>query len=201
MINLRIGGYGNSGVRQKNFKFDKPYKSIPKHLRPIVLGSIFSREDDEMYLDVGSIERAVKAIPFFNRRIDRSVAEVTNVGIHNKIFSNMDDHPGSNFDEIFKDVKFVDPVARLDKMKAEHGEDFHIKLMEESQGFLQKKTKQPFEITEILPANFYDDGIELLQNTLKIRQMVAFEHFKGNTDYSLADVLNQMTGAGNIPER
>ena len=185
----------------KNFKFDKPYKSIPKHLRPIVLGSIFSREDDEMHLDVGSIERAVKAIKFFDKRINRTIAEVTNIGISNKILSDKADHPGSNFDEIFKDVEFVDPVEKMDKMKAEHGDDFLLKMMEESQDFLQKKTKPKFEKAEILPANFYDDGIELLQNTLKMRQMVAFEHFRRNTDYSLADVINQMTGVGSLPER
>jgi hypothetical protein len=47
-----------------------------------------------MYLDVGSVERAIKAIEFFGKRIKRVVAEVEYVAIYNKICSNMDEHPG-----------------------------------------------------------------------------------------------------------
>ena len=181
----------------KRFKFDKPYSSIPKHMRPIVLGSFFTSPDNDMYLDVGSIERAIKAIPFFDKRINRSVASVTNIGISNQLISNKSDHPGSNFDSLFKGVTFIDPEEKLIKLKEQHGDNYLQKFVEESQAFLKKEVKPEYKNAEILPTHFYEDGIELLEQALKMRQIVAFEHWKGNSDYSMADVIRKMTGINN----
>jgi len=51
----------------KNLSFKKTYKELPKHLHPIVIGSFFSDNDDEMHLDLRSPERAEHAIVFFYR--------------------------------------------------------------------------------------------------------------------------------------
>jgi len=57
-----------------------------------------------MYLDVGSVERAIKAIEFFDKRIKRAVAEVEYIAIYNKVCSTMDEHPGYCFDKLFLNV-------------------------------------------------------------------------------------------------
>jgi len=44
---------------------------------------------------------------------------------------------------------------------------------------------------EKFPVHFYEDGIESFRTTLMIRQMIAMEHWRGNIDYSLYDVLKQ----------
>src|SRR6478735_7924595 len=68
-----VGVYDNEA---KKLQFNKPWSSIPPERRPIVLGSFYTRVDEEMYLDVGSIERALAAIAFFNRHIKRASAEL-----------------------------------------------------------------------------------------------------------------------------
>ena len=178
----------------KRFKFEASYMSIPEHMRPIVLGSFFTSIDGAMHLDVGSIERAIKAIPFFEKHVGRSIASVTNIGIHNQLLSDKNDHPGSNFDTIFKGVGFIDPEERIEKLKEKHGDSYLKIMLAESQAFLQKKTKRDQKKAEIFPTNFYEDGIDLLEKNLTMRQIVAFEHWKGNKDYSLADVINKMVG-------
>src|SRR3954453_14847451 len=82
--NLRCMNYDRAGDRwvwlydgeAKNLKLSVPYSSIPPDKRPIILGLFYSRVGDQMYLDVGSVERAIKAIEFFDKRIKRVVAEV-----------------------------------------------------------------------------------------------------------------------------
>jgi hypothetical protein len=49
----------------KELQFSRPYSSIPEEKHPIVLGSFFSRSDQEMFLNVNSFDRAAKAIVFF----------------------------------------------------------------------------------------------------------------------------------------
>ena len=49
-----------------HIELPKKYADIPNNLHPLVLGSFFTREDDEMFLDVRSIERAGKAAVFFD---------------------------------------------------------------------------------------------------------------------------------------
>ncbi len=61
----------------KKLKFATPYGKIPKHRRPIVIGSFSFPQDDVMWLDVRSYERATKAIVFFDRRIPQSATRVT----------------------------------------------------------------------------------------------------------------------------
>src|SRR5271166_1929486 len=91
----------------KKLKFKQSYASLPPHRRPIVLGSFYSRDDSQMYLDLGSIERAVAAAEFFDKHIKRTVAELKYVAIYNKIIAE-DEHPGACFDTLFASVNPAD---------------------------------------------------------------------------------------------
>src|SRR5437588_127271 len=62
------------------------YAQIPKHLHPIVIGSLFVRRNDELLLDLRSCERALLAIPFFDKYLPRKVAKVTEAEVVNKLF-------------------------------------------------------------------------------------------------------------------
>src|SRR2546423_985520 len=91
---LRCIDYDPSGKRwvwlyeheAKGLRFKRSYPQLPRHLKPIVIGSFFLRTDDELLLDLRSCERAVQAIPFFDRHIPRSVIEVIEAEIANKLF-------------------------------------------------------------------------------------------------------------------
>jgi hypothetical protein len=172
----------------RQLKFRKPYKSIPKNMRPIVLGSFYSRADDEMRLDIGSIERATNAVVFFDRRIDRSIAEVRYVAIYNKLYSNIADHPGSNFDQLFADVKTEEIDARIEAKI----ERLHEAV--KSGRFPETVLEPGFELVEAFPANFYENGIQRFEASLKMRQVVAMQRWHGNADFSLTDVIKTVTG-------
>ncbi|MHC4215746.1 MAG: hypothetical protein ACYSWP_20555, partial [Planctomycetota bacterium] len=62
----------------KVLKFIKPYSSIPKEMHYIIIGSFFLKSGDELlFLDLRSFDRAIEAIPFFDKYIGRTVARIT----------------------------------------------------------------------------------------------------------------------------
>lgn len=70
----------------KKLQLGKPHSQLPKEIRPVVIGSFTFRGEDQMRLDVRSLERATQAIEFFDKRINRRAAKVTNLRIVNKLF-------------------------------------------------------------------------------------------------------------------
>ena len=177
----------------RKLKFEKPYKAIPKHMHPIVLGSFYFHDDDEMHLDIGSIERATKAVVFFDKRIARSIAEVSYAAIYNKLPSDRADHPGSNFDTLFADVRTEEIDARM---------EVEIERLTEavkSGRFAEFMQEPRFELVEAFPVNFDEEGIDQLRNSLHMRQAVAIQRWSGNTNFSLTHVINTMAGYVDTP--
>jgi hypothetical protein len=71
----------------RDLPFRQSYAQIPRQHHPIVIGSFLPRGADEMVLDLRSWERATLALPFFDRRIPRKVAKVTEAEVVNRLFS------------------------------------------------------------------------------------------------------------------
>jgi hypothetical protein len=46
---------------------------------------------------------------------------------------------------------------------------------------------------EKFPVHFYADGITSLENALRLRQIVAFEHWRGNTECTLGEVIKKVS--------
>jgi hypothetical protein len=46
---------------------------------------------------------------------------------------------------------------------------------------------------EKLPVHFYTDGIRSFETTLRLRQIVAFEHWRGHTTCTLGEVIHKVT--------
>jgi hypothetical protein len=192
--NIRCMDYDRPGDRwtwlyhreARNLKFSVPYSSIPPDRQPIILGSFYSRVDDQMYLDVGSVERAIKAIEFFDKRIKRVVAEVEYVAIYNKVCSSAEDHPGSCFDELFSNVHTDD----IDLMAEERLADAR-KSIEEGRADEMINARN-FELVEAFPAHYYEDGIGHVQALLNARQAVAVARWSGQPDYCLADFIKDI---------
>jgi hypothetical protein len=70
----------------KKIQLGKPYSQLPKEIRPVVIGYFTFRGEDQMLLDVRSVERSTQAIEFFDKRINRRAAQVINLRIVNKLF-------------------------------------------------------------------------------------------------------------------
>lgn len=71
--------------KAKKLKFLTRYADIKKSAHPIVLGSFITGMEGEMFLEVRSFERATKGICFFDQKISRSIAKVTDIVIANNL--------------------------------------------------------------------------------------------------------------------
>jgi hypothetical protein len=175
----------------RKLAFKKSYAQLPNHLRPVVIGSFFLPAKDRLLLDLRSCERAVLAIPFFDRHLPRKVARVTEAEVVNKLFSatgNMALTPDSIFDQ--QRSTRLDPDAAMQRIAGlvAHVQDPQERLrlaLEE----MQSGAKQPLPEIERFPVHYYEEGIQGFENVLKMRQIVALQHWLGHTEYSLFDAI------------
>ena len=150
----------------KVLKFKKPYLSIPEKMHPIVIGSFFLRSGDELLLDLRSFDRAIEAIPFFDKYVGQTAARVTHAAVVNRLFDAKEQFP-PNLDVFFRG----DEIPERDTGKG---------------------TPE----VEKFPVHFYEDGIGSIKAALRMRQVMAFQHWKGNTDYTLFDVIKTTISGG-----
>ena len=178
----------------KQIKLPKAYSTISKALHPIVIGSFFVRQTDRLILDLRSCERAVAAIPFFDKHVPRRAAKVTQAEVVNRLFpvaGNETLTPTRLFDQ--GTSTFVDPAAAQQRFidltahVQDPGEKMRI-MMEES----ERRGKQHLPEIECFPIHYYEDGIQGFETTLRLRQIVAMQHWLGNADYSMFDAIQEM---------
>jgi hypothetical protein len=175
----------------KKLKFQKKYPKIPKHFHPIVIGSFFIRGQEQLLLDLRSFERAIKAIPFFDKYIPRRIAKVIHAEIVNKVFSANDRYLTP--DKIFDNNKSTerDPDAYV---KSLHDLADQVENVEEKRALvfdrMMKEMKDPFPEIEKFPVNYYEDGIIPLETVFRMRQIIAFKHWQGDTDFNFFDLMS-----------
>ena len=179
----------------KKLKFHTSYSAIPRKMRPIVLGYFRFTSAEEMYLDVRSCERATKAVVFFDRYLKRSIAQVTHAAIVNRLFA----YTTSGLPEL-EGLFAPDTITEID------GEEMLLRAAESLKtiqdprqrmamafAMMEQQSKEPLPDVEKLPVHFYEDGITSLENALRLRQIVAFEHWQGHTDYTLGDIIRKVS--------
>jgi hypothetical protein len=179
----------------KNLRFERSFAEIPKKLHPIVIGSFFLREKDKLLLDLRSCERALLAIPFFATHLPHHIAKVTESEIVNKLFSateNAELRPDQLFDTQTSILR--DPGAEMQKILDRIG---HVRDPREKFKLIQKEMdaqlrQLPPDI-ERFPVHYHEDGIEGFALALRLRQIVAREHWLGNTRYTLDDAIKETT--------
>ena len=181
----------------KKLQFNWPYSSIPEEKHPIVLGSFFSRSENEIFLNVNSFDRATRAIVFFDRYFRKglfrkALAKVTDIEVVNKYFDPsasggfprhedyFDEQPVTKTDpEVF--MKKIESVVSSARDKEERA---RLAL-----SYLEDSAKQPFPEIERLPTHFHEDGMEGLEASLRMRQAIAYQHWLGNTGYTYYDLI------------
>lgn len=164
----------------RKLKIENGFSSIPKQARPIVIGSFYRKAQDAFVLDVRTIERAGQAIPFFDKHVPRSVAKVTHAAIVNRLFE-AKEMLSPNFDSLFRDPTEIDPEKAVESLTSGAAALLSV----------QEHASRRLPDVEKFPIHFYEDGIEQFRTTLIMRQMIAMEHWRGNTDYSFDDLLKQ----------
>jgi hypothetical protein len=178
----------------KSLRFKQSYAQIPKHLHPLVIGSFFLRTKDRLLLDLRSCERASLAIPFFDRHLARSLTKVTEAEVVNKLFSATENQkltPDSLFDH--QGSTFCDPNAAVQRVLelTAHAQDPQERLTIALED-MESRTKQPLPEIERFPIHYYEDGIQGFATALQMRQIVALQHWLGNSGCTLFDVIQSM---------
>lgn len=160
----------------KKLIFKKPYSSIPSKYKPLVIGSFFLKQHNEMYLEARSIERAIEGMVFFDGYIKTYMAKVEDISIINKLFS--PEENTMDFTDFFAREVIIDPEEKLNKLRADldQGKTF--------EGILNETERELLPEVERFPSHFYEDGITPLKFTLRGRQYAALErkqklHFEG----------------------
>jgi hypothetical protein len=156
-----------------------------------------------MFLEVRSFERATKGISFFDQKIPRSVAKVTDIVIVNKLL-----------DESEKELITRHPVFdRLLPADKENLENAGAKLRELTRGkkprneqdrqaiqarvlqLMEKKMNEPVPRIERMPTNYHEDGIEPLESLLRIRQGWASRRWQGDESLTMNDFIEDLVSS------
>jgi hypothetical protein len=180
----------------KGLTFKQSYAQIPENLRPVVLGSLSQRPNDKLVLDLRSGERALAAIPFFDAHIPRSVAELTEAEVANKVYTteNAQPRPEDLFDHQPSAAR--DPKAEFKRLTEQVTQGRSIRArLDIALNVIRSATGQPLPETERVPIHYYEDGIEGFELALTLRQIVAKEHCFGNPGYTLFDAIAATTKA------
>jgi hypothetical protein len=182
----------------RRLRFPKSFSEIPETLRPIVIGSFYQRQEGQLILDLRSCERAVAAIPFFDRYLPRKVVRVTQAEVVNKLFSvagNEKLTPEQLFDH--GTSTFIDPAALHQSLVAQAAQGRNPQermkiLMEE----IDRRSKHQLPEIERLPVYYYEEDIDSFTAALRLRQIVAMQHWLGNREYTMFDAIKAPT---NLP--
>ena len=159
-----------------------------------MIGSFFLRSKDKLLLDLRSCERATLAVPFFDKHLPRSVTKVTEAEVVNKLFSATENAkltPHALFDH--KGSTCRDPEAAMQRVieRIAHVEDPEKKLQIALED-MECVAKQPLPDIERFPVHYYEEGIQAFETALQIRQLIALQHWLGNTGYTFFDVFQSM---------
>jgi hypothetical protein len=183
----------------KKLRFDRSYSALTAADRPLILGYFTFRGEDQMLLDLRSIERALHALEFFDKRISRYAAMPTRLRIVNRYFSadempNAEIHP--SLDPFFERDNIPclaqQTEEALNRIAQEYADDPEARDKAFSD-YTSQQMKRPHPEIEELPIHSDKEDRIGLSMALRIRQMEAFEHWRGNFTFTSADVLQQFT--------
>jgi hypothetical protein len=182
----------NYHAEAKKIKFKSSYNDIPKQHRPIVIGSFYLPTEQHMYLDVNSFDRTVEAIKFFDKHISCKVARLSHVQVVNKLFEAVPGEIPSQNDFFDSDhPEKPDGKSSLDEIAADSSLSKSEKMVL-AQKNMDENLRKPMKEIESIPLHFYEEGIDSFDGALKMRHVIAVEHWSGNPAFSFHDIFQKM---------
>ncbi len=179
----------------KTLRFRRSYAEFPKELHPIVIGAFFLRSKETLLLDLRSCERALLAIPFFDQHLPRKLVELEDAEVVDRLFpateANLKLTPDALFDRQIGTG--LDPEALVRRLaeKTADVQDPEEKLRIALED-LQSRAKEPLPEIERFPVHYAEDGIDGLTLALRLRQLVAMQHWLGHPGYTLGDAIQSL---------
>ena len=128
-----------------------------------MLGLFFLRTSDTLLLDLRSCERAILAIPFFDKHLRRKLIELEDAEVVNRLFPANDSTMKLSPDSLFDSQRGtrIDPKALMqqlvEKTAGVRDPDQKMKILLED---LESRTKEPLPEIERFPVHYAEDGIE-----------------------------------------
>lgn len=178
----------------RSIQLKKSEALLPTSEGSLVIGSFFIRSGNELHLEVRSIERAIAAILFFDKHLGRKIAEIKYLEIVNRLF----DGPGpvpdslSGYFDALDETAQVDPNELVKQIKARQDQTDDPNLKQEIASiFIDELSRRPEPEVERLPVRFYEEGIKPIEMSLRLRQIVATQHWQGNPNYTMMDVIRE----------
>jgi hypothetical protein len=179
----------------KRLQFQRSHAQFSKELHPIVIGSFFLRAKETLLLDLRSCERAMLAIPFFDTHLPRRLVELEDAEVVNRVFpatkTNLRLTPDAFFDsQISTRINPEDLVQQLAEKTAEvqdSVEKFNVVFED-----LKSRANEPLPEIERFPVHYAEDGIEGFKLAIRLRQIVALQHWLGNSEYTLGDAIQSL---------
>lgn len=169
------------------------YDAVPPERRPIVLGRIRFPKSGGMTMQTNSIDRAIAAARFFGPRLGPEVVALR-VRLINRCFAADEGQPDDLMKILDQNVTVIDPR----EAEAAFERDFKaVRTMDDAERAASERLKRKIESKEDVPMvedfplapeeetpEFRDLAV-----TLGFRFVRAFEHWKGNTDLTLTQII------------
>jgi hypothetical protein len=180
----------------RKLRFDIPFNALPKDEGFIILGYFKFLSDEQLILDLRSFDRAIYALEFFEKRINRWAARMTHIRIINRFYSADEVSERTPLSSLLENVsaqshKRAELDETLQGILAEYEEDEEGRLNAIT-AYLEAEAKRPLPEAEDIPLHIYEDGFGPIATTLKMRQIEAYEHWQGNTSFSQFDLLQRL---------
>jgi hypothetical protein len=185
----------------KKLRFTRSYSALTPADKPLILGYFTFPSPDQMLLDLRSFERATQALDFFDKRINRYAANPTHMRVVNRCFS-MEDMPNGqihpSLDPFFNRENVpclaVEMQQSLDQIASQYADDPEAKDNAIKDYMDQQMNRPHPEIEELV---IHPDKLDRLSlpMVLQMRQIEAFERWRGNFTFRASDLLQQWAEA------
>lgn len=180
----------------KKLTFGKPYSEIPKHLQPIVIGSLYKSKEksDEMHLDLRSIERAKAAFTFFDKHIGREFAELAHVSVSYRLVKQDAKNFNARLDAVFpeghgRDHKREYLHNSLNEMIDSGDYSKQAELMQ----IMEEGMDDIYAETEFITIDFYEEGVSGQFSLILAKSLtVALARWNGNENITHRELIQKM---------
>lgn len=173
-------------------KLEFNQKPGEEHL--IIIGEFLFENSNNIILNLRSHERAINGIVFFDEHIPKSVIEVTDITTINRLYSLKEATSVGSLNKLFEtnNLTIRDPEKiTQDLLELKNSSDDEAENQKAISKYILELSNEKIPEIEKFPSNYYEDGIESLRYSLRLNQIVALEHWKGNTDYNAMDAIRE----------
>ena len=181
-------------------RFGRARNELPEEVHPIILGRFRFPSKNRLVLELRSADRAIEAAKFFGPMFGPAVV-LQRVRIINRFFEASEVEVG--LDRLDKTLDAN--VVQIDPAEAEAAIEAALagaRTQEEKQrayfAHAEERRKIDLPLVEDFPLAPEEETPDFrdLTMTLRFRSLRAFEHWKGNTGLTLADVIHRVVEDG-----